>query len=67
MDEELSQEELSILMQAYKKELAQIYRAASLQRAALQREGAGQARIQACERAMRADIDELKRKYGIRY
>lgn len=50
--EELSPEELAELMRAYKKELAALYRASALR---------------ADEEAMRADIEALKRKYGVRY
>lgn len=67
MDEERSPEELALLMQAYKKELAQIYRASSLRRGQLVAAGAPEARLRDCESAMRGAIEELKQKYGIRY
>lgn len=68
-DEELSPEELAELMQAYKKELAHIYRTASAKRGLLARRGGAglEAMLRKSDEDMRADIDALKRKYGIHY
>ncbi len=66
MDEEnetLSEEELAALMRAYKEELARIYRAAAARRAAL----SGEKERRESDEAMRADIEALKRRYGVRY
>lgn len=66
MDEEnetLSEEELAALMRAYKEELARIYRAAVARRAALP----GEKERRESDEAMRADIEALKRRYGVRY
>ena len=67
--EELTPEELAELMGAYKKELAHLYKVSSAKRALLARRGGPDlsAMLRRCDEEMRADIDELKRKYGIHY
>lgn len=67
--EELTPEELAELMGAYKKELAHLYKVSSARRALLvRRKGPGLSeQIRKCDEEMRADIEELKRKYGIHY
>lgn len=67
--EELSEEALAELMGEYKRELAQIYKAASAKRALLTRRAAPglDGLLRRCDEDMRADITALKRKYGIHY
>lgn len=67
--EELTPEELAELMGAYKKELAHLYKVSSAKRALLARRGGPglSAMLRQCDEEMRADIDGLKRKYGIHY
>lgn len=67
--EELSDEALAEMMAEYKKELAHIYRMAAAKRALLARRGAPglEGLLKKCDADMRADIEELKRKYGIHY
>lgn len=67
--EELTAEELAELMSAYKKELAHLYKVSSAKRALLARRGGPglPQMLKQCDEDMRADIDDLKRKYGIHY
>lgn len=69
MEEELSPEELAELMRAYKKELAHIYRTAAAKRALFSARGGADAERMLAKSGeeMRADIDALKKKYGIHY
>lgn len=68
IEETLSPEELAELMREYKKNLARIYRTASARRVQILRDGAGaEGKLRSNEASMRAEIEALKRKYGIRY
>ncbi len=68
IEETLSPEELAELMREYKKDLARIYRTASARRVQiLQDEAGAEGKLRSNEASMRAEIEALKRKYGIRY
>lgn len=68
IEETLSPEELAELMREYKKDLARIYRTASARRVQILRDEAGaEGKLRSNEASMRAEIEALKRKYGIRY
>ena len=56
-------------MRAYKKELAHIYRTAAAKRALFSSRGGADAERMLAKSGeeMRADIDALKKKYGIHY
>lgn len=68
-EKELTDEELADLMGAYKNELARIYRLASAKKKAILKNktpGAKQLLVD-CDRDMQADIEALKKTYGIHY
>lgn len=68
IEETLSPEELAELMREYKKDLARIYRTASARLVQILRDEAGaEGKLRSNEASMRAEIEALKRKYGIRY
>lgn len=68
IEETLSPEELAELMREYKKDLARIYRTASARRVQILRDETGaEGKLRSNEASMRAEIEALKRKYGIRY
>lgn len=56
-------------MASYKRELAHIYKMASAKKAFMARQHLPHLKeaLEACDRDMRADIEELKQKYGIHY
>lgn len=68
-EKELTEEELQEFMASYKKELAHIYKMASAKKAFMARQKIPNLKtaLEECDRDMRNDIDELKRKYGIHY
>ena len=68
-EKELTEEELQEFMASYKKELAHIYKMASAKKAVMARQKIPNLKtaLEECDRDMRNDIDELKRKYGIHY
>lgn len=68
-EKELTEEELQEFMASYKKELAHIYKMASAKKAFMARQKISNLKtaLEECDRDMRNDIDELKRKYGIHY
>ena len=68
-DRELTEEELQEFMASYKKELALIYKMASAKKAFLARQKLPHLKeaLDECDRDMRQDIEELKKKYGIHY
>lgn len=68
-EKELTEEELQEFMASYKKELAHIYKMASAKKAFMTRQKIPNLKtaLEECDRDMRNDIDELKRKYGIHY
>lgn len=68
-EKELTEEELQEFMASYKKELAHIYKMASAKKAFMVRQKISNLKtaLEECDRDMRNDIDELKRKYGIHY
>ena len=68
IEETLSPEELAELMREYKKDLARISRTASARGVQIRRDEAGaEGKLRSNEASMRAEIEALKRKYGIRY
>lgn len=68
-EKELTEEELQEFMASYKKELAHIYKMASAKKASMARQKIPNLKtaLEECDRDMRNDIDELKKKYGIHY
>ena len=68
-ESELTEEELQEFMASYKRELAHIYKMASAKKAFMARQKMPhlEEALEACDRDMRADIEELKQKYGIHY
>ena len=68
-ENELTEEELQEFMAAYKKELAHIYRMCSAKKSSMIRHHLPNLKsaLAECDKEMRADIDDLKRKYGIHY
>lgn len=68
-DKELTEEELQEFMASYKKELAHIYKMASAKKAFMARQKIPNLKsaLEECDRDMRQDIEDLKKKYGIHY
>ncbi|WP_444225339.1 hypothetical protein [Dialister succinatiphilus] len=68
-ERELTEEELQEFMASYKRELAHIYKMASAKKTFMARQHLPHLKeaLEACDRDMRADIEELKQKYGIHY
>lgn len=68
-DKDLTEEELQEFMASYKKELAHIYKMASAKKAFMARQKIPNLKsaLEECDRDMRQDIEDLKKKYGIHY
>ena len=69
MDEEKTVDESEEILTLYKEELARIYKNTTAKKAQMtRRKMPNLAQLLAqCDREMREDIEELKKKYGIHY